>query len=169
MIGTEKGLQNEAYLSNEQLDWVDAQLESITSVSSKPVFMICHQPLNGTNRVDEAWAPGKLGAQSDRLKSIIRKYNDHGSTVILASGHLHSGFGYTKPTHENGLYYLDLPSYGKTPSRGNVRETGCGLMVEIYNDKIVCRARNFASGKFYESYNYNIPVETQEKALIPAA
>lgn len=166
-IGSEKPLQNEAYLSETQLKWVDSQLKKMTEANDKPIFLICHQPLNGTNRVSDAWPPGVLGEQSDKLRDIIKKYTDNGTTVLLISGHLHSGFGYTKQTHENGLYYIDLPSFGIKPSRGNVVETGTGLVAEIYPDRILLRARNFTSGKFYERYDYEIPVEKHTSPLTP--
>lgn len=159
VIGSEKKLQNEAYLSPSQLKWIDNTLKDVTADNDNPVFIICHQPLNGTNDIDKAWPLGILGEQSDELMAILKSYSDKGKTLIFCSGHLHSGFGFSKHSHDGSLYFVDTPSFGRKCSRGDVKDEGCGYVVECYSDKVVFRARNFIKGKFYEKYNYEIPLE----------
>ncbi len=161
-LGTEQKMQNEAYLSDAQLQWIDAQLFAVSD-TDKPVFVFIHQPFNGTNRVEEAWKPGILGEQSDRLMSILKSYTEQGMVIVCFSGHLHSGLGYSGVTNDGTLYFVDCPSYGKSPSRGDIIETGTGYVVEGYIGKLIIRARNFVTGKFYDKYTYTI--ETKEEPV----
>ena len=163
VLGTEKGLQesadfqNQAYLSDTQLSWLDTELSKACSSSDKPVFVVCHQPINGTNRQYEAWALGGVGNQSDQLLSILKRYADAGHTIILSSGHLHNSIGYSGVTSQGNLWFVDVPSFGVIPSRGDNRVTGTGYVVECYPGKVIVRARNFVSRYFMEGYEYTIP------------
>lgn len=159
-LGTEQKMQNEAYLSDAQLSWINSQLFAVSN-TDKPVFILIHQPFNGTNRVNEAWAPGILGAQSDQLLSILKSYTAQGMVIVCFSGHLHSGLGYSGVTNDGTLYFVDCPSFGKTPSRGDIIETGTGYVVEGYIGKLIIRARNFVAGKFYDRYTYTIPTNEE--------
>ena len=159
-LGTEAKLQDEAYLSQTQLDWFDSELSGLVG-TEKPVFVFLHQPFNGTNRVNEAWALGKLGEQSDALMAITKKYTNQGMLIVFFSGHLHSGLGYSGVTNDGNLYFVDCPSFGKDPSRGDVIETGTGYVLEAYIGRIVIRARNFVSGIFYDNYTYTIKTNEQ--------
>ncbi len=161
VLGTEKKMQNQAWISQAQMDWFDAEMAKLVG-TQKPVFLLLHQPFNGTNRVNEAWAPGLLGEQSDQLMSIVKKYTEQGMIVICFSGHLHSGLGYSGVTNEGNLYFVDCPSFGQTPARGDIIETGTGYVVEAYIGKIFIRARNFVTGKFYDK-TYRI--ETNETVI----
>ncbi|HBL41755.1 MAG TPA: hypothetical protein DDY98_09530 [Ruminococcaceae bacterium] len=166
-LGSEKGYQdstayqNSAYLSDEQLNWLDEQLAATFLTSDKPVFVMCHQPINGTNRQTEAWALGGLGDQSTALLNILKKYADQNHTVILSSGHLHNSLGYSGVTNQGNLYFVDVPSFGVTPERGDNRTVGTGYVVECYAGKVVLRARDFVSSEFYDKYVYTI--NTTEK------
>lgn len=165
-LGTEAKLQNEAYLSQTQLDWFDAELHSLLG-TDKPVFVMLHQPFNSTNRVNEAWSLGILGEQSDALMAITKKYTKQGMLIVFFSGHLHSGLGYSGVTNDGNLYFVDCPSFGKDPSRGDIRETGTGYVLEAYIGKIVLRARNFVSGMFYDNYTYTIKTNEQTQPEEP--
>ena len=165
-LGTEQKMQNEAYLSDAQLEWINSQLFAI-SHTDKPVFILIHQPFNGTNRVEEAWKLGILGAQSDRLMSILKSYTQQGMVIVCFSGHLHSGLGYSGVTNDGSLYFVDCPSFGKTPSRGDIIETGTGYVVEGYIGKLIIRARNFVSGSFYDKYTYTIETNEEPVTEVP--
>lgn len=154
-LGTEQKMQNEAYLSEAQLNWINLELSAV-SYTDKPVFIFLHQPFNGTNRVNQAWALGILGEQSDQLMAILKHYTDQGMVIVVFSGHLHSGFGYSGVTNDGNLYFVDCPSFGQTPSRGEVIETGTGYVVEGYIGQLIIRARNFVTGQFYDRFTYTI-------------
>ncbi len=166
-LGSEKGYQdsadyqNAAYLSDEQLNWLDTQLALTFLTSDKPVFVMCHQPINGINRQAEAWSLGGLGNQSQALLNILKKYADQNHTIILSSGHLHNSIDYSGVTNQGNLYFVDVPSFGVVPSRGTNRTVGIGYVVECYAGKVVLRGRDFISAEFLEDYVYTI--NTTEK------
>ena len=172
-MGTEKGFQesedyrNEAYLSEAQLNWLDSQLASAFLLSDKPVFVMCHQPINGTNRQAEAWSLGGLGAQSDQLLAILKKHADAGHTVIICSGHLHNSIGYAGVTNQGNLWFVDVPSFGVEPSRGDNRTTGTGYVVECYPGKVILRARDFTGAAFMEDYVYTITTTEKVTPVTP--
>ena len=172
-LGTEKGYQedpayqNEAYLSETQLNWLDSQLSSAFLLSDKPVFVICHQPINGMNRQTEAWALGGLGAQSDQLLTILKKHADAGHTVIICSGHLHNSIGYAGVTNQGNLWFVDVPSFGVTPSRGDNCTTGTGYVVECYPGKVILRARDFTIASFMDGYQYTITTTEKVTPVTP--
>ncbi len=170
-LGTEKGYQesaayqNEAYLSDAQLNWLDSQLAATFALSDKPAFVLCHQPINGMNRQAEAWSLGGLGAQSEQLLTILKKHADAGHTVIICSGHLHNSIGYAGVTNQGNLWFVDVPSFGVQPSRGDNRTTGTGYVVECYPGKVILRARDFTGAQFMDGYQYTIT--TTEKVAPP--
>ncbi len=172
-LGTEKGYQedhtyqNEAYLSETQLNWLDNQLTLNFLSSDKPVFVMCHQPINGMNRQAEAWSLGGLGAQSDALLAILKKHADAGHTVIICSGHLHNSIGYAGVTNQGNLWFVDVPSFGVTPSRGDNCTTGTGYVVECYPGKVILRARDFTTASFMEGYQYTITTTEKVTPVTP--
>ena len=155
VLGTEQLLENSAYVSDEQILWLDRELES-ASADGKPVFIICHQPLKGT-------VPGSngegahLGEQSDRVKAVIEKYTSSGTTVVFFSGHKHSGFSAQTVTQQGNLWCVDLPSLQYCGADGS--NSGDGMTLEVYSAKIVLRGINFISGARYANFRFEIPLE----------
>lgn len=148
----------EAYLSPEQLSWLDAELKA---EDGKPVFVICHQPLADTHGLPDTWnspddTAGSVGEQSDELKAILSKY----SNVFFITGHLHTGFG--KFTYQNidGIHSINLPSFCITNKDGDYNDAGIGYVVEVYGDTVKFRARDFGKGTWLPDYDLNIPVST---------
>ncbi len=155
-IGTERALDNQAYLSPFQLVWLDETLGELAG-TNQPVFLIVHQPLNGTNKSDEVGSSGMLGEQSDQVLSILKKYTNQGMVILCLSGHLHSSLGYSGVSRDGSLYFVDCPSFGETPVRGGVSVPGTGYVMEIYRNYVVLRARHFVVGEFYNELVYQIP------------
>lgn len=153
VMGTEALLQDEAYISQQQLSWLDRELAS-ASAENKPVFVICHQPLKGT--VPGIRVAGHLGEQSDKVKAVIEKHTKSGMTVVLFSGHIHSEFSANTLTQCGNLWCVDLPALQY--SAGDEEPGGDGVTMEVYSDKILLRAINFITGARYEDYNFEIPL-----------
>lgn len=141
VLGSEKQRLERAYLSDEQLDFLDAALADGTK-DGKPAFVICHQPLSNTHGLPEIWRTGDLGEQSAQIKEIIQKYDN----VFFLSGHTHSGFGeYTYDDSVPGVNLVNIPPVGKPASRC-YEPAGQGIVMQVYEDRVVFKARNFAEG-----------------------
>ena len=109
-LGSENILQNEAYISDEQLSWLDEALCE-AGKSGKPVFVINHQPLNDHNGIDVLWKDGGVGAQSDKIEKILEKHTAK-NKIIFISGHLHKvSPEYSYEKSDSGIIYLNLPSF----------------------------------------------------------
>ncbi len=109
-LGSENILQNEAYISEEQLIWLDEALTEAEN-DKKPVFVINHQPLNNHNGIDKLWPDGGVGKQSADIEAILEKHADK-NKIVFISGHLHKmspEYSYEKT--DSGIIYLNLPSF----------------------------------------------------------
>lgn len=146
----------EGWYSDTQLAWLDSEIAS-TKDSGKPVFVINHQPLKKTHGLPETWGSpaifdaGSIGDQSDDVKAIFEKYDN----VIYITGHLHTGFG--KYTYEDygSFKSVNLPTISCNNDNGYEAD-GQGYIFEVYEDKVIGRARVFATGEFLPEYDFTI-------------
>ncbi len=166
IVMSSEGDNTAAYVSDEQLLWLDSELSSATK-DGKPAFVICHWPLENTHGLPGSWGddPEDGTFKDDRskdVKAILDKYEN----IFLISGHIHNGLAnnlerknYSFSTIENygSICSVNLPSYMYVGLRGTVAN-GTGLVFEVYEDEVVIRARSFTAGVWYTNYTYSIPV-----------
>lgn len=162
VLGSDKTKFEEAYISPEQLSWLDSE---IAAENGNPVFVILHQPLKDSHNVKVAWnsnddTAGTVGAQSDEIKAILSSYDN----VFLISGHLHSGFGPNSYNNIDGIHSINLPSMAIENMDGTYNNSGTGYILEIYEDEVIFRARDMAKGTWVAettgdpSYDIVIPL-----------
>ncbi|MBQ9946597.1 MAG: metallophosphoesterase [Clostridia bacterium] len=160
VLGTDKSVFEESYFSDECLAWFDGELAK-ASESGKPVFVILHQPLKHTHNVENAWnSPddnaGTVGKQSDAILEIMNKYEN----LFLITGHLHMGFSPEYSIHEIGNFTgVNLPGIGPNNADGEYNESGTGYMMEVYEDKVVFRARDFNLGKYLPEFDVTVDIK----------
>ncbi len=172
IVMSSEGDSTDAYISDEQLAWLDAELAAATK-DGKPVFVICHWPINGTHGLPLTWLDnpiledkddleaddGGLGNESEKVDAILNKYNN----IYYITGHLHNGvandsvYGYSSVEKRGNINCVNLPSYMYLGMKGRV-SNGLGFVFEVYEDEVVIRARSFTAGVWYTNYTYNIPV-----------
>ena len=153
-----------AYISDEQLEWLDGEMEK-ASHSGLPIFVVTHWPLNQTHGLPYTWGyeddmdAGGFGYQSEEIEKILKKYNN----VFMISGHVHNGFtndndariyGYNSVESDGSFHSINLPSYMYMTTKGRI-SNGTGYQFEVYNDKVVIRARSFSAGIWYTMYDYS--------------
>ncbi len=159
-LNTDKSVFEESYFSDETLTWFDGELAKATA-DGKPVFVIVHQPLKKTHNVEVAWnspsdTAGTIGKQSDALKDIMNKYNN----VFFITGHLHMGFSKEWSIHQiDNFWGVNLPGIGPDNADGAYNESGTGYMMEVYDSKVVFRARDFAAGKYLPEFDVTIDLK----------
>ncbi|MBQ8026859.1 MAG: metallophosphoesterase, partial [Clostridia bacterium] len=108
---TEKRVLEKAYISKEQMDFIDKELERGTK-DGKPAFLMCHQPFANTHGLPEVWETGDLGEQNDEVRAIVEKQKN----VFFINGHLHGGVCdkvFETVNEENGVYSISVPGYRK--------------------------------------------------------
>lgn len=148
-------------MAPEQLKFLDDSLAEATD-RGLPMFVICHVPVEGVNGQDKIWEDGGLDDNSDAVQTILEKYEN----VFFISGHVHTGingplvenvFGFSCVETINGVNYINLPTY-MIINRYGVPWGGMGFQMEVYDDEVLFRARNFGSSKWYPVYNHSVPI-----------
>lgn len=160
VMGSDKTEFEEAYISSEQLEWLDNEL---AAEKGKPVFVLLHQPLKETHNIDVAWnssveGAGSVGDQSDEIQAILAKHAAD-STVVLITGHLHAGFSEYSYQKIDGFHSFNVPSMSIENKDGAVNGSGLTYIVEVYDDEILFRARNVEIGEWLPDWDVTIPVK----------
>ena len=160
VMGSDKTEFEEAYISPEQLEWLDNE---IATEKGKPVFVILHQPLKLTHNLPTTWGngtnkeAGSVGDQNDDIKAVLAKHaND--STVVLITGHLHAGFSQYSYQQIEGFHSVNVPALSIENKDGEEGGNGSGLtyIVEVYEDEILLRARNCRTGEWLSKWDTTI-------------
>lgn len=144
VMGSDRTEFEEAYINDEQLQWLDSEL---ATQDGQPTFVILHQPLKDTHNVQVAWnspndEAGTVGEQSDEIQAILSKYEN----VFLITGHLHSGFGPDSYNNVDGIHSINVPSMAIKNADGTYNNAGTGYIVEVYENQVIFRARDYAKG-----------------------
>ncbi len=156
-----------AYFSDKQLKWLKKEMKKAAK-TDKPVFVVSHWPLNQTHGLpvtfgDEEYTDmtGGMGEQSKKVQKILNKYEN----VFLLSGHIHSGFSnasmeekntYQSVEQHGNIVSVNLPSLATPMPQNGYFMVGTGYAVEVYKDKVVFRARNFAADYWLPGYDYTV-------------
>ena len=156
VLGADRAEFEKSWFSQEQIDWLDESLKE-ASGSENPVFVLNHQPLQGTHGLPEKWGSsmkfaGSLGKQSDKIFEIMNKYEN----VVFLTGHLHPGFSEYTYEKVGNIHSVNLPSLTIEGEYGYYTECGMGYIMEAYSDKVVFRARNFSQGRFLPEYDITL-------------
>lgn len=145
VLCTEKRVLEKAFISKEQIAFLDKELARGTK-DGKPVFVMCHQPFAFTHGLPEVWKTGDLGEQNDEVRAVMEKY----SNVFFINGHLHGGI-YEKVAEtlneEKGVYSISIPGYRK-PNNFGIQDCGTGYYCEVYENRVIFKARKFISGEY---------------------
>ncbi len=157
VIGTDNYQFEKAYISDEQLAWLETE---IASANGKPVFVIGHQPLKKTHGLPDTWRAsalpddGNIGDQSNEIKAIFENHPN----VFFITGHIHTGLG--KYTYEKlgNSHLVCLPSVSVSNFGGDYNANGTGYVVEAYETEIIFRARNYSEGEWVPEYDLTIPL-----------
>ena len=156
-----------AYFSQKQLKWLENHLEN-ASKAGKPIFVVSHWPRNKTHGLPVSWGEedyddmtGGMGEQSAQVKKLLNKYKN----VILISGHIHSGFskdkdknGYKSVEKYGNITSVNLPAVSDPGINGHYM-IGTGYNIEVYKDKILFRARNYATGHWHPEYDFTLKLK----------
>ncbi|NBE56946.1 DUF4073 domain-containing protein [Streptomyces sp. YC537] len=175
-IGTEKymhfhdsALWDEVWMSDEQFAWLEDRLRYWQG-KRKPVMVVTHHPLPNTVSGSRNKLYMKDYLQADRLLGILGRHRD----AFLFCGHTHWDLGLSD------WYVRRVVPGTANPEGFNVVNTGAvqvgwtdngaggevevpgtfnqGLQVEVYRDKVVVRARDFAGSAWIKQIT--VPLHT---------
>lgn len=152
---------DEFEMFDEQINWLDNEL-AIATKDGKPAFVICHEPVEGVNGQPTIWDDGAINPESStKIKAVMEKYRN----VFFISGHMHAGIngelteellGFKCVETLNGVTYVSLPTY-LLVNRFGIPWNGMGFQMEVYDEKVVFRARSFVSSRWYSAYEFEVP------------
>lgn len=146
-------IENSAYLSEEQLQWLDQTLREKND-PSKPVFIFLHQGLPNT-------VAGTTGSdyqgvvQAKELTQILSKYPQ----VILFTSHTHATLTSPQNMVKNGFTMINTSSVFE-PYQGDNQPAPStaseGLYVTVYADHVEVQGRDFYHKAWIPQADYNI-------------
>lgn len=146
-------------ITDEQMAFLDREL---ASADGKPVFVCCHWPVDGMNGQEITYPDGEIDLSKNDIKSVMEKYEN----VFYISGHAHGGIKSTAAAEicdfanveqVNGVTYVSLPTYGIVNSFG-YPFWGTGMQMEVYDDEIIFRPRNFITNAWFTNAVYTIEI-----------
>lgn len=121
-------------MSEEQLSWVENVLNK-AKAEEAPVFVFNHHPLYSLE-----------GVETDALASLLSSYDN----LLYICGHIHNRLSEDSFRQEGGVDIINLPRSSEVVDY----EPGDGIVVEVYEDEILVRGRNFITGEWIEELEY---------------
>ncbi len=138
-LSSEDVTVNTMYISDEQLNWLTGVLDEADEADA-PIFVMSHHPAN--------YLEGRAG---NELTDILNDYDN----LLYFCGHTHKEWSSTSVYTLDGVNCINLP---KCTHKNDPNGTGIGAQVEVYDDEVVVRIRDFYNGCFLEEYEYSYPI-----------
>ena len=162
-LGTDEIPENEdcAAFSKTEIKWFENEMKE-ASKSEKPIFVFCHQSVNTHHGLPRTWEAkedptwgaeiGGIGKDSETIENILKKHKN----VYYFSGHSHMALcgeesrkerGFASFEEYDGVNYINLPCLTRLNHHGGDEQIGQGMLLEVYDDRVVIRPRNFLQKK----------------------
>lgn len=144
VLGMEAQRVYEMVMSEAQFTWLEGVLKK-AGESGKPAFIFSHYPADDVE--DET------GKSTDRLVNMLAAYSEEHDLFSFV-GHTHMPLRLFWSFHSSDGYpETFLPRltelYGEDDHEFGI-DTGVGLEVEVYEQEVVLRGRNFVTGTWFE-------------------
>lgn len=136
VLSTESDTVNAIDISDAQLEWLNGVLAE-ASKDDKPIFVFSHHPVNYIEN----------GA-SDRLSDVINDYED----VMFFCGHTHWSLSSYTVANVNGVQQINIPRSTDIYEDGS--PSCVGAVVEVYENEVLLRFRDFNTFEWIEGYEY---------------
>ncbi|TBL75303.1 metallophosphoesterase family protein [Paenibacillus thalictri] len=139
-----------AYYSDTQLAWFKQKMEEHRDGS--PVFVMIHQPLPAMGQ--DGGSHSLIRAKE--FRSILQPYKN----VFVFSGHRHQDFRGGQHYTPESFHWFHNASVGRTRSvQPAISITSQGLYVQVYQDKVVLRGREFMDRTWIKEADWSIPLQ----------
>ncbi len=133
------------YMSDEQIEWLKETLE-LAKASGNPIFVFSHHPLTYLENDN-----------SNLLVDILSGYDN----VFHLHGHTHWSYY----TYKNGnVTCANLPRVTETEDYA----PGTGVVVEVYENEVILRERDFYSGEWLGETAFSLLNEEIEAPEVAA-
>ncbi|WP_442602165.1 metallophosphoesterase family protein [Paenibacillus sp. KN14-4R] len=168
MLGSEKYRSTDesnledAYLSSEQLKWLEEKLKEKESKRTPmnqvhPIFVFLHQPLPDSVAGSGSTTYNRGVVQYKQLRAILERYPN----VILFSGHTHSELGEIGTIVRKRFTMVNSSSVWEPLTKDNLSQSAKGqasegLVVQVYGDHVRVRGRDFQHGRWLRSVDEKV-------------
>ena len=146
------GEDGKQIISDEQLSWLESELADAAE-SGKPCFVINHYLVYGRNG-SRSYAGFNITDQNDRLTEILET---SGVRTFYFCGHSHYGVSNDSVQTTKNVTYINLPATGNPgnyyPANEECGKDGIGMQMEVYEDSVVLRFRNYLTGEWLDGYD----------------
>ena len=137
-LSSEDATVNTMYLSDTQLHWLKGVLDEAAEKNA-PIFVMSHHPADYLE-----------GRDSDELTDILNDYDN----LLYFCGHTHIEYSESSVYTLNGVNCINLPKVTHKDENG----TGIGAQVEVYDDEVIVRIRDFYNGCYLEGQEFSYPL-----------
>lgn len=121
-------------MTEEQFVWLEGVLEKAKEDNAR-IFVFNHFPIRYLNTSDPA-----------RLGNLLKEYN----CELFVHGHIHNDLGTDNFYTSYGIDCINLPRATEVTEYA----AGDGIVVEVYEDEIVVRGRDFIKGEWIDGLRY---------------
>lgn len=128
---------NKCVMAEEQYSWLKDLLNKAERENAK-IFVFNHHPIYSLSGID-----------SYSLVDLLCQYDN----LIYFNGHTHMRFSEYSFRNIYGVDIIYLPR-----SLDNESETGEGVVVEVYQDEVIVRVRNFTKSEWVDYLEYSYPM-----------
>ncbi len=137
-LSSEAASVNTMYISDTQLNWLRGVLDKAEEENA-PIFVMSHHPAN------------YLEERADNeLTDILNDYDN----LLYFCGHTHKEYDENSVYTLNGVNCINLPKCTHKDETG----TGIGAQIEVYDDEVIVRIRDFYNGVYLEGQEYSYPL-----------
>ena len=142
-LGSEKLCVHEYDASDEQLRFLEDCLKKAEE-DNAIAFVCCHHPYFDFS-----------DNTAEYFKNTVSKYKN----VFFLSGHTHMPISeWWTFDEDDGIKCINLPKATQNVEDEDYKMCGHGAQIEIYEDEIVVRFRNFYTGEWVEDFSKHYPL-----------
>lgn len=154
---SDKTIGDKAVISEEQYNWLEKTIQ-IKVKPDKPIFIFLHQPIDNTVYGSKQWGGG---LSDGRLYNLLKRYPQ----VILFTAHSHYPLNNPRTLYQDGFTAVNTGAirYILEEDGTVLAEDMQGLLVNVYENRVEIKARDFAKDAWINKYTINLPEDKSIK------
>ena len=154
-------------MTARELTWLEGALrQTAAQYPGKPIFVVNHQPMNGTHPTERHERGFVFDETSDCLREILDRYEN----IFYISGHQHCGLKATPEGTPEGfttvqkvgdhITSINLPCYEYgTFLQGGLDILGEGIVMYVFADRVEFKGRNFFLSNWVTDFDVSVPLQ----------
>lgn len=137
-LATEHGDPVGSMMSDEQLAWLEDVLKEAQAADA-PILVFNHFPIRML-----------VDRNADDFAALLKKYD----VDLYVHGHIHDDLGTDNFYTWGGVNCINLPRITEITDY----EAGDGIIIEVYENEILVRGRDFINGNWVDGLEYTYPI-----------